>query len=103
MRKYKLSDIRRSLWKQNRPMMESFRQRATEQAKKIKQNKNENLKNFVVSLPEIMSTVELKEKLQDLNYGSKTKKYKIDSLVKRMSHKRMIKFDYNMGFWINQL
>jgi hypothetical protein len=98
--KYHLSNARRSLWKNNREYMESIRQKAIIVAKKRKDEKNENLKNYMIQLPEEMTTEELKNKLNPLEYSNDKRKFKIESLIKRLKRKSIIKFDYSKFKWI---
>lgn len=98
--KYHLSNVRRSLWRNNREYMESIRQKAIIVAKKRKDEKNENLKNYMIQLPEEMTTEELKNKLNSLEYSNDKRKFKIESLIKRLKRKSIIKFDYSKFKWI---
>jgi hypothetical protein len=100
--KFFIANTRKRLWKDNRQMMESIRQNATDRAKQIKQDKHRNLVRYLYNWPAEITSIELKELIQALNYvDAKGKRMRELSMINRLRRKQLIQYDAGLGIWKN--
>ena len=100
--KFFIANTRKKLWKDNRQMMESIRQNATDRASQIKQDKHQNLKRHIFNWPAEITTNELKHLIQALNYTDKKGNRMLEvSMINRLRRKRLVEYDAGLGVWKN--
>lgn len=96
LRKLAMTRLRQKAWREQPERMESIRRQATEKAKAIKDEKNDNLKTLVSTWPKRMTTDELKQIVsQTIEYEGK-----YSSLTYRFTRKGLLRFEAD-GFWHN--
>ena len=100
--KFFIANTRKKLWKDNKPMMESIRQRATDRAKQIKDDKHRNLIRHLFNWPEEITSNELKQYIDALNYTDKHGNRMLTlSMINRLRRKGLISYDASLGIWKN--
>ena len=100
--KFFIANTRKKLWKDKPEQMELIRQRATDRAKQIKNEKHQNLKRYIFNWPAEITTIELKQLILALNYvNSKGKRMSELSMINRLRRKSLIKYDAGLGIWKN--
>jgi len=100
--KFFIANTRKKLWKDNREMMEHIRQNATDRAKQIKQDKHRNLVRHLYNWPAEITSIELKQLIQALNYVDKHgKRMRELSMINRLRRKHLITYDAGLGVWVN--
>ena len=83
-------------------MMESIRQRATDRAKQIKQDKHRNLVRHLFNWPAEITSNELKDLINALNYtDNKGNRMLTLSMINRLRRKGLINYDAGLGVWKN--
>ena len=96
LRKLSLTRLRQKAWRDQPEKMEGIRKQATEKAKAIKDEKNQNLINLLSTWPERLTCDELKEIVaRDIDY-----KGNYSSLTYRFTRKGLLRFEAD-GHWHN--
>jgi hypothetical protein len=96
LRKLALTRVRQKAWRDNPTRMEAIRQKATDEAKAVKERKDMALRHIIGTWPAKMTSAELKAIVQQtLDYDGR-----YSSLTYRFSRKGMLRYDVD-GFWHN--
>ena len=83
-------------------MMERIRQNATDRAKQIKDDKHRNLVRYLYNWPAEITSNELKQLIQALNYvDAKGNRMRELSMINRLRRKQLIRYDTGLGVWVN--
>ena len=96
--RYRLANIRKKRWKDNRDHMESIRQRAINQAKFNKDIHSVKLADFISLWDKTLSTQQLNELINtQLNLTSCS----VKSFKEYLSRRKILRYDAGLGKWIN--
>jgi len=86
--------------------MESYRQAATQRSAEIRNRRNENLKNLIMTWPPLMTSEEFKGYLKTLAddiIADGRRKYHPDSMRRRLAGNQWVTFDIVIGRWVNRI
>jgi hypothetical protein len=96
--RYRLANIRKKRWKEDRDHMESIRQRAILKAKIIKDIHSVRLADFISLWPERLTTQQLNENIKaQINLTNSTLK----SFKEYLTRRKILRYDTGLGKWIN--
>ena len=101
--KFFIANTRKKLWKEQPERMETIRQNATDRAKQIKDDKHRNLVRHLFNWPEEITSNELKQLIDGLNYQDKQGNRMLTlSMINRLRRKGLIVYDAGLGLWKNK-
>jgi len=96
--RYRLSTIRRRLWRDDPERMERGRQKATNQSKLNRDIESAKLADFISFWPDKMTTKELNELIQSqINLTKSNEK----SFKEYLTRRNILRYDTCLGRWIN--
>jgi hypothetical protein len=96
--RYRLANIRKKRWKEDRDHMESIRQRAILKAKIIKDIHSVRLADFISLWPERLTTSQLNDNIKSqINLTNSTLK----SFKEYLTRRKILRYDTLLGKWIN--
>ena len=96
--RYRLANIRKKRWKDNRDYMESIRLRAISKAKFNKDIHSVRLADFISLWPETLTTQQLNDNIKSqINLTNSTLK----SFKEYLTRRKILRYDAGLGKWIN--
>jgi hypothetical protein len=101
--RYRLSNIRKKLWKDKPEQMEAIRIRAIARAKQIKDEKYQRLFIFLQGWPKEITPEQLKQLINDeINLTNKRgKQMHLRSFINKLTRRQLLRYDAGLGKWIN--
>ena len=96
--RYRLANIRKKRWKEDRDHMESIRLRAISKAKFNKDIHSVRLADFISLWPETLTTQQLNDNINaQINLTNSTLK----SFKEYLTRRKILRYDAVLGKWIN--
>jgi hypothetical protein len=96
--RYRLANIRKKRWKEDRDHMESIRLRAISKAKFNKDIHSVRLADFISLWPERLTTQQLNENIKaQINLTNSS----VKSFKEYLTRRKILRYDTMLGKWIN--
>ena len=96
--RYRLANIRKKRWKEDRDHMESIRQRAISKAKFNKDIHSVRLADFISLWPERLTTQQLNENIKaQINLTNSS----VKSFKEYLTRRKILRYDTLLRKWIN--
>jgi hypothetical protein len=96
--RYRLANIRKKRWKEDRDHMESIRLRAISKAKFNKDIHSVRLADFISLWPERLTTQQLNENIKaQINLTNSS----VKSFKEYLTRRKILRYDTLLGKWIN--
>ena len=96
--RYRLANVRKKRWKEDRDHMESIRLRAISKAKFNKDIHSVRLADFISLWPETLTTQQLNDNIKaQINLTNSTLK----SFKEYLTRRKILRYDAGLGKWIN--
>jgi hypothetical protein len=96
--RYRLANIRKKRWKEDRDHMESIRLRAISKAKFNKDIHSVRLADFISLWPERLTTQQLNENIKaQINLTNSS----VKSFKEYLTRRKILRYDAMLGKWIN--
>jgi hypothetical protein len=96
--RYRLANIRKKRWKEDRDHMESIRLRAISKAKFNKDIHSVKLADFISLWPAILTTQQLNDNIKaQINLTNSS----IKSFKEYLTRRKILRYDTGLGMWIN--
>jgi len=96
--RYRLANIRKKRWKEDRDHMESIRLRAISKAKFNKDIHSVRLADFISLWPETLTTQQLNDNIKaQINLTNSS----VKSFKEYLTRRKILRFDALLGKWIN--
>jgi hypothetical protein len=96
--RYRLANIRKKRWKEDRDHMESIRLRAISKAKFNKDIHSVRLADFISIWPERLTTQQLNENIKaQINLTNSS----VKSFKEYLTRRKILRYDTLLGKWIN--
>jgi hypothetical protein len=96
--RYRLANIRKKRWKEDRDHMESIRLRAISKAKFNKDIHSVRLADFISLWPESLTTQQLNENIKaQINLTNSS----VKSFKEYLTRRKILRYDTLLGKWIN--
>jgi hypothetical protein len=96
--RYRLANIRKKRWKEDRNHMESIRLRAISKAKFNKDIHSVRLADFISLWPERLTTQQLNENIKaQINLTNSS----VKSFKEYLTRRKILRYDALLGKWIN--
>ena len=96
--RYRLANIRKKRWKEDRDHMESIRLRAISKAKFNKDIHSVRLADFISLWPERLTTQQLNE---NINAQINLTNSSVKSFKEYLTRRKILRYDTMLGKWIN--